>query len=393
MTMDATRPLLAGDKEDFVEQTNGHYTNGTHHTSVALLLDDDDTHTSTCCTSCWRVLCCGRRSSSPSSGYKELSSRRDRLLSNGTASSTGSSNGYPRSYCGTGAYETPRDDDDESLCGAWACWKWIFPDRITDYEDFVGSETLGEIYFIRQKTREFFEPANAEDNEMVHNLWNALFPTLPYDGRVNPRWRDIGFQNDDPASDFRASGRFALKMLLYFSEHMNDEFKRLVRENRFPVCLCALNVVEMMLIHLNLKDPLPMVCPCCGTENAELETSHPSRDRPELQGFVSILADCTWSSASNQFNYAAEWPVEVAFAQVFMHAMIVLDSVWRQMLQRDPTTTLMHFREALLETRQKTLAFLARRNTPVNLVELQAWSTRQLAAIQRQPKHSSRTCL
>lgn len=33
-----------------------------------------------------------------------------------------------------------------------------------------------------------------DDEEMLHQLWNGLFPMLPYEGRVNPRWRDIGFQ-------------------------------------------------------------------------------------------------------------------------------------------------------------------------------------------------------
>lgn len=33
-----------------------------------------------------------------------------------------------------------------------------------------------------------------EDEEMLQHLWNGLFPTLPYDGRVNSRWRDVGFQ-------------------------------------------------------------------------------------------------------------------------------------------------------------------------------------------------------
>jgi hypothetical protein len=29
---------------------------------------------------------------------------------------------------------------------------------------------------------------------MVEQLWSALFPTLPYEGRVNQRWREVGFQ-------------------------------------------------------------------------------------------------------------------------------------------------------------------------------------------------------
>lgn len=29
---------------------------------------------------------------------------------------------------------------------------------------------------------------------MLQHLWNGLFPTLPYEGRINVRWRDVGFQ-------------------------------------------------------------------------------------------------------------------------------------------------------------------------------------------------------
>ncbi|GLE11195.1 hypothetical protein PINS_up023533 [Pythium insidiosum] len=286
--MDATRPLLGSER---VEESDGHshngYANGSAHRRMngsavyrgtfdssdrttptpVLMLDDagasaDDT---SWCSSCSRLLCCISGSGdagSPMSGYKALSSssQRDRLLSNGTSTST-TSNGTSH-----GHWDVSKGGRDASplLCSNWKCWKWIFPDRVTDYDDFVSPDEMGEIFFIRQKTREFFDAGQSEDTEMLHHLWNALFPTLPYDGRKNPRWRDVGFQNDDPASDFRSSGRFGLKMLLYFADHMNDEFKRLVRENRFPVCLIALNVIEMLLIHLNLKDPLPLVCPCCG---------------------------------------------------------------------------------------------------------------------------------
>lgn len=150
----------------------------------------------------------------------------------------------------------------------------------------------------------------------------------------------------------------------------------MIRENRFPVCLCALNLLEVLLVHLNLKDPLPLVCPCCGTDNAELETSQPSRPRPELQGFIAILDDATDAAASTRHSFA-EWPVETALAQLFTHAMVVLDAVWKHKLQRDPTTTLMHFREALVDTRVRLVAFLSRRNSPLTLIELAAWSCSQ----------------
>uniref|UniRef100_H3GPC1 ELMO domain-containing protein n=1 Tax=Phytophthora ramorum TaxID=164328 RepID=H3GPC1_PHYRM len=274
-------------------------------------------------------------------------------------------------------------------CSRWPCWKWVFPDRIVDYEDFATSAQLGEIYALRQTAREQFEPTLPEDDDMLQNLWSGLFSTLPYEGRVNVRWRDVGFQNDDPASDLRTSGRLAVRMLLYCSDHLNDEFKvrssrrrnaaisahfRMLRENRFPVCLCALNLLEMLLCHLKLKEPLPLVCPCCGTENAELETSQqPSRTHPELRGFAALMGDAS-SLASAAFSHQLACteggPAEVALAHVFAHSLLVMDAVWKQQLQRDPTTTLMHFREALVETRVRIVAFLSRQRMPLTLAEL-----------------------
>ncbi|DBA00401.1 TPA: hypothetical protein N0F65_012932, partial [Lagenidium giganteum] len=244
---------------------------------------------------------------------------------------------------------------------------------------------MGEVHYIRQKAREFFDISVPEDEDMVRNLWTGLFPTLPYEHHVNARWRDVGFQNDDLTSDLRASGRLGLRMLLYFADHMNDAFKRMIHDNNFPVCVCGLNVVEMLLIHLNLKDPVPLVCPCCGTDNAEMETNHPVRTRPELKGFASLVQYTSSAGSSNQLLFA-EWPIDVAFAQVFMHSMLVLDAVWKQKLYADPSTNLLHFREALYDTRVLIIDFFATRGDamhPITVRDLAAWSQQHVQAFDR----------
>uniref|UniRef100_K3X360 ELMO domain-containing protein n=1 Tax=Globisporangium ultimum (strain ATCC 200006 / CBS 805.95 / DAOM BR144) TaxID=431595 RepID=K3X360_GLOUD len=389
--MDASRPLLEKERDGYESHhQKHHHRRGTNGVARNGSLADPSAD-------------CLSRLFPPTSSVTSDSSGRDSFGSGGPFASPTKNNGYhhhhhhhhdsERSRNGFGNdYETEKPSKDRNACSEmlncteWFCWKWIFPERIMDYDDFATSAQMGEIYYIRQKARELFDSAMPDDEEMLHHLWNGLFPMLPYEGRVNPRWRDVGFQNDDPGSDLRASGRLALKMLLYFSDHHNDEFKRMIRENRFPVCLCALNMIEILLVHLNLKDPLPLVCPCCGTDNAELETSQPSRPRPELKGFISILNDTCGAASSNQHSFA-EWPVEAALAQLFMHSMIVLDAVWKQKLFRDPTTNLMHFREALYETRLRLVAFLSRRNSPLTLVELRAWSYKQTSKLRT---HSSK---
>ncbi|RLN91844.1 hypothetical protein BBJ28_00011358 [Nothophytophthora sp. Chile5] len=232
----------------------------------------------------------------------------------------------------------PRDGDAEdggalccrAPCTQWACWKWVFPDRVGDYDDFATSAQVPDQLVQPEKS-------DPELNRRLLALFSGLSPTAA----------------------------------------------RMVRENRFPVCLCALNLLELLLCHLKLKEPLPLVCPCCGTENAELETSQqPSRSHPELRGFAALMGDAS-SLASAAFTHqlacADGGPAEVALAHVFAHSLLVLDAVWKQQLQRDPTTTLLHFREALVETRLRVVAFLSRRRTPLTLGELDVWSYHQRA--------------
>ncbi|KAL8004425.1 putative ELMO domain-containing protein [Plasmopara halstedii] len=339
--MDASRPLLAGDDNDNDE------------------IVTRPTTSSICCRSS------GNETLSAKSMYK----------ANGDH--------VPYFFSSNGKCEHTSSEHDWHLCSRscskWPCWKWIFPSRIGEYEDFATAAQMGEIYALRQTARKQFEPTLPEDDKMLQHLWDGLYPTLPYEGRVNVRWRDVGFQNDDPASDLRTSGRLAIQMLLYFSDHLNDEFKRIIRENRFPMCICALNLLEVLLCHLKLKEPLPLVCPCCGTENAELETSKkPSQTHPELCGFIALVED----ASAHQISFSGGGPAETALAHIFVHSLLVMDGVWKQQLQRDPTTTLMHFREALVETRVRIVAFLSRRQMRLTLKELDKWGYRQRARCQ-----------
>ncbi|KAJ8575968.1 hypothetical protein ON010_g3241 [Phytophthora cinnamomi] len=102
-------------------------------------------------------------------------------------------------------------------------------------------------------------------------------------------------------------------------------------------------------------------------------TASSFRTHPELRGFTALMGDAS-SLASAAFSHqlacAEGGPAEIALAHVFAHSLLVMDAVWKQQLQRDPTTTLMHFREALVETRVRIVAFLSRRRMPLTLAEL-----------------------
>lgn len=50
------------------------------------------------------------------------------------------------------------------------------------------------------------------------NLWSKLKPNTPLTSRVSKQWTDIGFQGDDPKTDFRGMGLLGLDNLNYFAE-------------------------------------------------------------------------------------------------------------------------------------------------------------------------------
>nr|XP_056714574.1 ELMO domain-containing protein 1 isoform X1 [Euleptes europaea] len=65
------------------------------------------------------------------------------------------------------------------------------------------------------------EPYDSEDpghEEMLLKLWKCLKPDSPLEARISKQWCEIGFQGDDPKTDFRGMGLLGLYNLLYFAE-------------------------------------------------------------------------------------------------------------------------------------------------------------------------------
>lgn len=54
--------------------------------------------------------------------------------------------------------------------------------------------------------------------EALHRLWSHAFPGTPWEGVRAQRWRDMGWQRDDPRSDFRGGGFASLQNHLFMAE-------------------------------------------------------------------------------------------------------------------------------------------------------------------------------
>uniref|UniRef100_A0A8C4V3A4 ELMO domain containing 1 n=1 Tax=Falco tinnunculus TaxID=100819 RepID=A0A8C4V3A4_FALTI len=80
----------------------------------------------------------------------------------------------------------------------------------------VGYRNL--IAEVEKLRREPYDSENPQHEEMLVKLWKCLKPNSPLKARISKQWCEIGFQGDDPKTDFRGMGLLGLYNLVYFAE-------------------------------------------------------------------------------------------------------------------------------------------------------------------------------
>ncbi|XP_076003976.1 ELMO domain-containing protein 2 [Genypterus blacodes] len=114
--------------------------------------------------------------------------------------------------------------------------------QITGYKSlYVSVENL---------RKEVFNSDNVEHETMLLKLWDLLMPTVKLDSRITKQWGEIGFQGDDPKTDFRGMGLLGLINLVFFSEHYTEEARHVLSHANHPklgysYAIVGINLTEM----------------------------------------------------------------------------------------------------------------------------------------------------
>ena len=95
--------------------------------------------------------------------------------------------------------------------------KDLLKDEENDYENINDSNTI----------------STNINNENNNNNKNALIKKLAY---------RVGFQNDNPRTDFRAGGVCSLQFMNYFAVHHKMELKKILKEQYFSFVLASINL-------------------------------------------------------------------------------------------------------------------------------------------------------
>ncbi|XP_072332865.1 ELMO domain-containing protein 1 isoform X3 [Scyliorhinus torazame] len=90
----------------------------------------------------------------------------------------------------------------------------------------VGYRTL--IAEVERLRRDQYDSENPHHEETLLKLWTFLRPDVVLNGRVSKQWCEIGFQGEDPKTDFRGMGMLGLYNLVFFAEHDNTTARQVL---------------------------------------------------------------------------------------------------------------------------------------------------------------------
>ncbi|XP_019878399.1 ELMO domain-containing protein 2 [Aethina tumida] len=102
-----------------------------------------------------------------------------------------------------------------------------------------------------------FDSNNQEHEQKLVNLWHKLMPDQPLESRVTRQWQDIGFQGDDPKTDFRGMGMLGLENLLFFATEYNGPAQHVLSHSHHPIhgyCFAIVGINLTSMAWVLLKD-------------------------------------------------------------------------------------------------------------------------------------------
>ncbi|XP_029452917.1 ELMO domain-containing protein 2 isoform X2 [Rhinatrema bivittatum] len=104
--------------------------------------------------------------------------------------------------------------------------------------------------YVENLRKQPYDDSNQEHEEQLMELWSLLMPSEELKSRITKQWGDIGFQGDDPKTDFRGMGMLGLINLVYFSQHYTEESRQILSRSNHPkmgysYAIVGINLTEM----------------------------------------------------------------------------------------------------------------------------------------------------
>jgi len=181
----------------------------------------------------------------------------------------------------------------------------------------------GVLASLASRAHEKFDTTRSEHLQTLANLSLLAFPGVPFEVR-SPRWRELGFQSEDPATDLRGAGYLGLLHFTHLLAETGPSFRRSNVSDTFPLALASLSCTAMLCRYFGLSKTLIF----------------PGSDAPQARD------DVVRSFLLLQAKGAGGHDVlQVLHSRLLRHVA----RIWSCMLASlsDPEMAIMHFNEAL----------------------------------------------
>uniref|UniRef100_A0A0M3K3P8 Engulfment and cell motility, putative (inferred by orthology to a S. mansoni protein) n=1 Tax=Anisakis simplex TaxID=6269 RepID=A0A0M3K3P8_ANISI len=109
---------------------------------------------------------------------------------------------------------------------------------------------------VEARRLEKYDKENMHHEKRLIRLWDLLMPNEKLKNRKTKQWQKIGFQSDDPSTDFRGMGILSLEQLLFFAQYDFDEASSVLSlsmdtKYEFPMAIAGITFSWMLrdLLH------------------------------------------------------------------------------------------------------------------------------------------------
>lgn len=147
----------------------------------------------------------------------------------------------------------------DSVCSEIMRIKEIKPDLHRQFVQSMSSclrQILGYkqlLCEVEQYRSEAFDDGNLNHEMQLLELWTLLQPDTALHKRKTKQWQTIGFQGEDPKTDFRGMGMLGLHNLCFFAKEFSSAARHILSHSHHPQLGYSFAIVGINLTHMAYK--------------------------------------------------------------------------------------------------------------------------------------------
>eukprot|EP00890_Picochlorum_soloecismus_P005419 jgi/Picsp_1/5879/NSC_03236-R1_elmo domain-containing protein a len=191
----------------------------------------------------------------------------------------------------------------------WFYWKLVKCRHLLLHRG--SSQGATQPLLLAQRARDFQEQIQVpfqieleEHHAILRKFWDLALENENYPkDRKSEKWKDLGFQSDDPVRDFRGGGLYSLQCLVYFAQERPDEFFWLMKKSdgvrsqwEYPFAAAGIALTSNLIDAMDVRS---------------ISTTDLNNLSPSAAGFMKLLA-----------------VDDMAFQQIFVESFLLLDRIW-----------------------------------------------------------------